>query len=126
MSYKNLDIWKLSRKVSVEIHNMSLTLPKFELYETGSQIRRSSKSIRSNIVEGFGRRYYKQDFIRFIIYSLAAAAETIDHLETLYETGSLENKKLYEELYSQLIQLAKMINKFLQSVQAGQIGRAHV
>ena len=121
MSYKNLDIWKLSRKVSVEIHKMSLTLPKFELYETGSQIRRSSKSIRSNIVEGFGRRYYKQDFIRFIIYSLASADETIDHLETLYETGSLENKKLYEELHSQLIQLAKMINKFLQSVQAGHL-----
>src|SRR5699024_11415108 len=108
MSYNNLDIWKLSLKVSVEIHKMSPTLPKFELYETGSQIRRSSKSIRSNIVKGFGRRYYKQDFIRFIIYSLASADETIDHLETLYETGSLENKKLYEELHLQLIQVAKI------------------
>jgi len=44
---------------------MSLTLPRFELYETGSQIRRSSKSIRSNIVEGYGRRRYKFDYIRF-------------------------------------------------------------
>jgi len=121
MSYKNLDIWKLSRKVSIEIHKMSLRLPKFELYETGSQIRRSSKSIRSNIVEGFGRRHYKQDFVRFIIYSLASADETIDHLEMLYETKSLKNQKLYEELHSQLIQLAKMINKFLQSVQAGHL-----
>ena len=31
-------------------------LPKFEMYEEGSQIRRSSKAVASNIVEGFGRR----------------------------------------------------------------------
>lgn len=45
MSYKNLEIWKLSRHVVIDIHQMSMNLPKFELYETGSQIRRSSKSI---------------------------------------------------------------------------------
>ena len=52
MSYKNLEIWELSRELSIDIHKMTLRLPKFELYETGSQIRRSSKSVRSNIVEG--------------------------------------------------------------------------
>jgi four helix bundle protein len=52
MSYKKLDIWKLSKEVVIDIHEMTLKLPKFELYETGSQIRRSSKSIKSNIVEG--------------------------------------------------------------------------
>lgn len=55
MSYRNQEIWKLAREQSNEIHFMSLNLPKFELYETGSQIRRSSKSVRSNIVEGYGR-----------------------------------------------------------------------
>ncbi len=67
MSYKNLEIWQEARKLSIEIHKMSLKLPNFELYETGCQIRRSSKSIRSNIVEGYGRRKYKSDYIRFII-----------------------------------------------------------
>ena len=90
MSYRKLEIWKRARDLSLEIHKMSLNLPKFELYETGSQIRRSSKSIRSNIVEGYGRRRYKQDFIRFIIYSLSSTDETIDHLETLFETSSLK------------------------------------
>jgi len=37
-------------------------LPKFEMYEEGSQIRRSSKSVRTNIVEGYGRRNYKLDY----------------------------------------------------------------
>ncbi|MEX1138429.1 MAG: four helix bundle protein [Bacteroidota bacterium] len=40
---------------------MSLTLPSFERYEEGSQIRRPSKSISSNIVEGFALRKYKND-----------------------------------------------------------------
>lgn len=62
MSYKNLEIWKLAREVVIEIHQMSLNeLPKFEMYEVGSQIRRSSKSIKSNIVEGYGRRYYNKN-----------------------------------------------------------------
>jgi 23S rRNA-intervening sequence protein len=60
MSYRNLEIWKLSCGLVVEIHKMSLTrLLKFEMFEEGTQIRRSMKSIRSNIVEGYGRRRYK-------------------------------------------------------------------
>ena len=54
MSYKNLEIWKLSRELVIDIHNMTLNeLPKFELYEEGSQIRKSSKSVKSTIVEGY-------------------------------------------------------------------------
>ena len=50
MSYTKMEIWNIARDVSVDIHYMTLnSLPKFEMYEEGSQIRRSSKSIRSNI-----------------------------------------------------------------------------
>lgn len=93
------------------------SLPKFEMYETGSQIRRSSKSIRSTIVEGYGRRMYKNEFIRFIIYALSSTDETVDHLETLFETGSLTDKELYEDLHKRSNILGKMINNFLKSVQ---------
>ena len=55
MSYKKLKIWQSARELSIEIHLMTMKLPKFEFYETGSQIRRSSKSIRSNIVETWVR-----------------------------------------------------------------------
>ena len=103
MSYRKLEVWQLARDVVIDIHKMTLKeLPKFETNETGSQIRRSSKSVKSNIVEGYGRRNYKQDFIRFLVYSLSSNDETIDHLETLYETGSLNNKKLYDNLHSKI------------------------
>jgi four helix bundle protein len=48
-SYRDLDIYKLASKLAIEVHEMSLHLPKFEMYEEGSQIRKSSKSVKSNI-----------------------------------------------------------------------------
>ena len=52
-SYLDLEIYQLAYKLAIEVHEMSLTLPKYELYEQGSQIRRSSKSIKDNIAEGY-------------------------------------------------------------------------
>ncbi len=118
MSYKNLEVWQLSKDLVIDIHKMTLEeLPKHEMYEVGNQIRRSSKSVKSNIVEGYGRRRYKQEFIRFITYSLASNDETMDHLETLFETGSLKNEKLYNDLRHRLLILGKKLNRFLQSVE---------
>jgi len=115
-SYRDLDIYKKARTLAKEIHEISLKFPKFEMYEEGSQIRRSSKSIRGNIVEGFGRRRYKQEFIKFLIYALASCDETIDHLDTLYETRSLINKEKYKHLCMEYKYLGKMINNFIKSV----------
>lgn len=56
--YRDLDIYKLSFDLAIKVHKLSLTLPAFEKYEQGSQVRRSSKSIKDNIVEGYGRRKY--------------------------------------------------------------------
>jgi four helix bundle protein len=119
MSYRNLEIWQLARDVAVSIHRMTLEeLPKFEMYEEGSQIRRSIKSVRSNIVEGYGRRLYKQDFIRFLTYAHASCDESIDHLETLFETGSLADEPLYQDLHSRLNTLGGKLNRFIQGVEA--------
>lgn len=116
MNYKDLDIWKLARELVIDIHKMSLNLPKFEMHETGSQIRRSSKSVKSNIVEGYGRRYYKQEFIKYIIYSLASNDETTDHLETLFEIESLKDEILYKDLHDRSEKLGNMINNFLNTI----------
>jgi len=56
----------------------------------GSQIRRSADSVNSNIVEGYGRKAYKNDFIKFLIYSHSSNDETKNHL--------LKIKEIYPEL----------------------------
>ena len=117
MSYKKLRVWQSARELSVDIHNMTMKLPDFELYEVGSQIRRSSKSIRSNIVEGYGRRRYKADFIKFLVYAHSSVDETRDHLETLYDTKSLSNKEEFDRLQGEIDKIGKMLYKYIQSIE---------
>ena len=62
-NYKDLEIYKLSYHMAIKVHKLSLKLPKLEMYEEESQVRKSSKGIASGIVEGYGRRKYKAEFV---------------------------------------------------------------
>ncbi|MCK4859171.1 MAG: four helix bundle protein [Candidatus Omnitrophica bacterium] len=116
-SYKDLEIYKLAHKLAVEIHKMTLReLPKFEIYEEGSQIRRSSKGVVSTIVEGFGRKVYQQDYLKFMIYAHSSCDETKEHLGLLFGTDSLKSKEKFDYFLSEYEKLSKMINKFIQSL----------
>ena len=117
MSYRKLQIWILAREIVIEVHEMTMKLPKFELYEEGSQIRRSSKTTKATIVERYGRRRYKQDWIKFIVYALSSNDETMDHLENLWDTKSLTDETTFITLKNKIETLGKMLNKFLQSVE---------
>lgn len=117
MSYKKLKVWQLARKISIDVHKTSLELPPYELYECGSQIRRSSKSIRANIVEGYGRRMYINDHLRFLIYAHSSVDENRDHLETLFETGSLYDRYTFDSISEDLNKLGRILYKFIQKIE---------
>ena len=124
MNYRNLEVWQLAHELVITIHEMTLTkLPKFEMFEEGSQIRRSIKSVKSNIVEGYGRRRYKQEFVRFVDYALASCDETADHLDTLVATKSLTHAATIDELTGKLDELGRKMNLFLQSIERGHISQ---
>ena len=118
LSYRDLRVWKLARDLSVEIHRLTLEkLPRFELHEEGSQLRRAAKSIRANIVEGFGRRRYKLDFLKHLTYAEASCDEALDHLDTLFETGSLADRGVFESLRPRLVELGKSLNRLIAAVE---------
>lgn len=117
-SYRDLEIYKMFHQSALDIHKMSLDLPRFETHEEGSQIRRSSKAISTNIVEGFGRKRYRQDYIKFLIYAYSSCDETQEHLKYLFETKSLKGKELFENLSEQIDKLSKKINRFIQAVES--------
>ena len=81
--YEDLDIYQKAFQIAVDIYKLTNKLPKPVYYETGGQIRRSSQSIKDNIVEGYGRRKYKADFIKFLIYSHASLLESTTQSEFL-------------------------------------------
>ena len=122
-SFRELDVFHESKRLAFVAHAMSLKLPQFELFEEGSQIRRSSKAGTSMIVEGFGRRRYKADFVKHLIYSQTECDETIVDLEFLLGTGSCKEPKLFESLMQDYEVLSKRINKFTQWVEGNYISR---
>ncbi len=114
-SYKDLEIYKLACRLAFDVHKMSLTLPKYELYEQGSQVRRSSKSIKDTIAEGYGRRRYKAGFLRYLIFAQASCDEATSQLNMLSALHFPENPLV--NLMNQYEQPGKMINKFIQYVE---------
>lgn len=116
-SYRELEIYKLSKGLAIRVHKLTLSLPKIETYEEGSQIRRSSKAITSAIVEGYGRSRYKAEYIKYLTYAHAECDETILHLEFLFEAESLKDKNLFDELNLSYDQLGRKINKYIQWVE---------
>jgi four helix bundle protein len=117
MNYRDLEIYKTSKKLAIEVHHLSLTFKRFELYEEGSQIRRSSKGVTTAIVEGYGRRRYKGDFIKYLIYSLTECDETILHLEFIQAANSCDDLITVERLGRDYDMLSKRINKYLTWVE---------
>lgn len=115
-SYKDLEIFKISYDLAVKIHKFSLTLPPYELYEEGSQLRKSSKSISSCIAEGYGRRRYKAEFIKFLTYAHASCDETIVHLNFLKETHNIDSRPIISFINS-YEDLGGKINKFIDYVE---------
>jgi len=115
-SYKDLEVYSLGKELAVKVHKLTIeNLPKYEMFEEGSQIRRSSKSIVSNIAEGYGRRKYLNEFIRFLTYAIASCDETKVHLEMLNETGSLTEGNV-EELYQRYEELGAKLYNFREAV----------
>lgn len=114
-SFRDLEVYQLAFELAVDIDVMSKRLPKHEMYEVGSQIRRAAKSISPNLAEGFGRRRYKQDYVRFIVIALASCGETQSHLDMLCRTGSLEEGP-FSDLQQRYDVLGRKLNRFLQGV----------
>jgi len=115
-NYKDLEIYRLSYDLAVKIHKISLKLPSYETFEEGSQIRRSSKSITSCIVEGYGRKKYKADFIKFLIYAHASCDETILHLNFIKDTHQFISKEIHG-FFNAYDELGGKINKFIKYVE---------
>jgi four helix bundle protein len=113
--YKELEIYNIAFELALKIHDATLKLPQFELYEQGSQIRRASKRIKDTIAEGYGRRRYKAEYIRFLVFAHASTDETNSQLDMLIKTYPeiIEFKDLREEYEA----LGGRINNYLQYVE---------
>lgn len=78
-NFRELEVWKDSRKLVKEIYFITKQLPIEEKYGLTSQINRCVVSIPANIAEG-SAKYSQKDFVRFLQISLGSAYELESHL----------------------------------------------
>jgi len=74
MDHKELDAWKFSVDLSVELYSITKSFPKEEMFGIVQQIRRAAISVPSNIAEGCARKSSKET-MHFLYISLGSLAE---------------------------------------------------
>ncbi len=108
--HTELEVYQKSFASSMEIFSLSQIFPKEETYSLTDQVRRSSRSVCSNIAEAWRRRVYQADFINKLNLAEAEAAETQVWLQFAVECNYLESVKgrqLYRD-YDEII--GKLVN----------------
>jgi four helix bundle protein len=112
-SHKDLIVFQLAFKASMEIFQISKSFPKEEIFSLTSQIRDCSRSVSANIAEAFRKRRYEKAFISKLSDSEGEAAETQVWLDYSLECGYIsrdQNLKLYNDYDNIIGKLVNMIN----------------
>ena len=113
MYYKDLRIYQLAVKLRDELHEELNKIPNNWNIDDVKQVKRSSSSAVSNIVEGYGRRFYPKDFKLFIIRSMTSSDETQNHARSLGKDGylTMEKPDYFQKRYKTLsIQTLNYLN----------------
>ena len=95
-SFRDLKVYQKLKALHLEVHQESLRFPKFELYELGSQVRRSSNAAPAILAEGWGSRH-TNIYIEAVNRALGEVRETQHHLDV-----SKDKKYLTEQGFSDL------------------------
>ncbi|HWH64334.1 MAG TPA: four helix bundle protein [Ginsengibacter sp.] len=112
--FEKLQIWQLAVDLSYEIHEMTRTFPKEELFILTSQIKRAADSISLNIAEGStGQSNPEQK--KFIGYAQRSALEVVGCLYLGKRRGLVTNDQ-FKSKYDSLDKLVAMIQKFKNSI----------
>ncbi len=110
-SYKDLKVYQQSYKLAMDIFWLTKNFPKEELYSLTDQIRRASRSISANIVEGWAKRKYENVFRRHLIDSIGSCNET-----KLWLDFSHDCKYISEEEHITLLNNCDEVGKMLHGL----------
>ena len=114
-TYKDLNVYQQSYQLAIQIFEITKNFPKEEMYSLTDQIRRSSRSIPVNIVEGWAKRKYENVFLRHLNDSNGSCEETkiwLDFSKDCQYIGINE----YNKLMIQYNEIGAMLNSCLFSI----------
>jgi four helix bundle protein len=113
-SHRDLDVYNMAFEAAMEIFHLTRNFPKEEKYSLTDQIRRSSRSVCSNLAEAFRKRKYPKSFVSKLSDSEAEAAETQVWLDFSFKCSYID-KETYDKLYNKYDNIiGKLVNMALQ------------
>lgn len=107
-SYKDLEVYKRSFGMAMDIFWMTRNFPREEIYSLTSQIVRSSRSVSSNITEGWAKRNYEAIFKQHLITSLGSNLETENWLKFALECKYISQDD-FNSMSKELDEIGKML-----------------
>ena len=115
-SFRDLIVYQKAYKMSLDMHKLTMTFPKFEQNELANQLRRASKSVAMNIAEGFGRKSYSTlaDFKRFMIIALGSNDEVRVQLDYCKDLGYMSQEQ-YVTYESSCQEIGKILTVMLKT-----------
>ncbi len=117
-SHKDLRVWQEAMDLAMEIFRLTKSFPEEEKFSLTSQVRRSSRSVATNISEAWRKRRYPAAFVSKLNDAEGEAAETQTHLEIVRRCGYLANQAVqsfderYELLLAQLVTMSRQPEKW--------------
>ena len=112
--YKELQVYKKSFDLAMNVFQISKAFPVEERFGLTSQIRRSSRSVCSNIVEGYRKRRYPAHFISKLTDADMENSETLVWIEFALRCSYI-NKQIAEELSQQSQEIGKILNYMIHN-----------
>lgn len=111
-SFKDLEVYKLSRQLSKEIFEISRKFPREETYSLTDQVRRSSRSIGAQIAEAWAKRKYPKHFISKLSDADGEQLETQHWIETALDCEYVTNE-VANDLLHKNASVGKMLNSMM-------------
>jgi four helix bundle protein len=107
--YRDLLVFQQAYRLALEVSGMSKGFPKHEQYELGRQIRRCSRSVAANIVEGWAKRESAAEFRRHLQIATGECEETRFSLDLASDEGCVPKSKS-EPVSAEYAKLGMMIH----------------
>ncbi len=109
-SFRDLDVYNLSRELSKEVFELTKKFPPEEKYSLTDQVRRSSRSVGAQIAEAWAKRRYEKHFISKLTDADGEQLETQHWIEVSFDCGYINND-LMNSLLDKCSSIGKMLNQ---------------
>ena len=113
-NFRDLVVYQKLFALHLEVHRITMTFPRFEMYELGSQLRRSSNSSPANVAEGWNNKH-TNIYLECLNRALGEVQETEHHLDIAFAKKYISKEK-YEELIEKYKETERMLRGLVKSL----------